>query len=86
MSCLLLLPRLPRYAVRPPCSCGFVLSGSEDILNFRTRESMRIRSSMDCLPFASSRIRLLTINAAFHYAVDFRATLGEFKRVLPPAE
>jgi len=45
---------------------------------------LRIRSSMDCLPFASGRIRLLTINAAFHYAFDFRATLGEFKRVLPP--
>jgi SAM-dependent methyltransferase len=45
---------------------------------------LRIRSSMDWLPFASGRIRLLTINAAFHYAVDFRATLGEFKRVLPP--
>jgi hypothetical protein len=43
-----------------------------------------IRSSMDWLPFASGRIRLLTINAAFHYACDFRATLGEFERVLPP--
>jgi SAM-dependent methyltransferase len=45
---------------------------------------LRIRSPMDRLPFASGRIRLVVINAAFHYAVDFRATLGEFKRVLPP--
>lgn len=45
---------------------------------------LRIRSPMDWLPFEAGRIRLVAINAAFHYAADFRATLGEFKRVLPP--
>jgi SAM-dependent methyltransferase len=45
---------------------------------------LRIRSVMDRLPFASGRIRLVTVNAAFHYAADFRAALGEFKRVVPP--
>jgi hypothetical protein len=43
---------------------------------------LRIRSS-NWLPFASGRIRLLTINAGFHDAVDFRATLGEFKSASP---
>lgn len=45
---------------------------------------LRVRSPMDQLPFARARIRLLAVNAAFHYAADFRAALLEFKRVVPP--
>jgi len=45
---------------------------------------LRVRSTMERLPFVSGRITLLTTNAAFHYASDFRASLGEFKRVLTP--
>jgi ubiquinone/menaquinone biosynthesis C-methylase UbiE len=45
---------------------------------------LRIRSPLDRLPFASGRIRLVAINAAFHYAADFRAALAEFTRVVPP--
>lgn len=45
---------------------------------------LRVRSPMDRLPFASGRIRLVAVSAAFHYAADFRAALGEFKRVVPP--
>jgi len=61
------------------------LAGGQRFIDKGSR-LLRIRSSMDWLPFASGRIRLLTINAAFHYAVDFRATLGEFKRVLSPED
>lgn len=45
---------------------------------------LRVRAPMDQLPFARARIRLLAVNAAFHYAPDFRATLSEFKRVVSP--
>ena len=45
---------------------------------------LRARSTMEWLPFASGRIRLVSTNAAFHYAADFRAALNEFKRVVSP--
>jgi ubiquinone/menaquinone biosynthesis C-methylase UbiE len=45
---------------------------------------LRVRAPMERLPFASGRIRLLTTNASFHYAADFRAALSEFERVLTP--
>jgi len=45
---------------------------------------LRIRSAMERLPFATSRVRLAASNASFHYASDFRASLAEFKRVLTP--
>jgi SAM-dependent methyltransferase len=45
---------------------------------------LRVRAGMECLPFASGRFRLLALNASFHYARDFRATLSECERVLAP--
>jgi ubiquinone/menaquinone biosynthesis C-methylase UbiE len=39
---------------------------------------------MERLPFASRRIGLVAVNASFHYALDFRAALSEFDRVLAP--
>ena len=45
---------------------------------------LRVRAGMERLPFVSGRIRLLAANASFHYAVDFRAALSEFERVLTP--
>ena len=48
------------------------LAGGQRFIDKGSR-LLRIRSSMDWLPFASGRIRLLTINAGFHSAVDFRA-------------
>ncbi len=45
---------------------------------------LRVRAGMERLPFASGRIRLLSTNASFHYAGDFRVALSEFARVLTP--
>jgi SAM-dependent methyltransferase len=45
---------------------------------------LRIRAPMERLPFASGRITLTVTNASFHYAIDFRAALLEFRRVLSP--
>jgi ubiquinone/menaquinone biosynthesis C-methylase UbiE len=45
---------------------------------------LRVRGSMERLPFDSGRIRLVAANASFHYASDFRAALSEFERVLTP--
>ena len=45
---------------------------------------LRVRSTMEWLPFASGRIRLVATNAAFHYAADFRTALSEYARVVPP--
>jgi ubiquinone/menaquinone biosynthesis C-methylase UbiE len=45
---------------------------------------LRVRAGMERLPFAADRITLVTANASFHYASDFRAALSEFERVLTP--
>ena len=45
---------------------------------------LRVLAGMERLPFASRRIRLLAINASFHYARDYMAALSEFERVLAP--
>jgi ubiquinone/menaquinone biosynthesis C-methylase UbiE len=45
---------------------------------------LRVCGGMDRLPFSSGQFRLVALNASFHYARDFRATLSEFERILAP--
>jgi SAM-dependent methyltransferase len=43
---------------------------------------LRVRASMQRLPFESSRFELIAANASLHYAPDFHSVLSELKRAL----